>query len=197
MESAIPTQAMPLATGERALSTLREWGRVVLVDDMGGALEAADAIAPEHLSLQCRDAETLAERVRNAGAIFIGPWSAVAAGDYATGTNHVLPTGGSARAYGGVGVESFGRWLEVQRVTPAGVRPGTDGRGHRRGRGAAGTRRLRDAAGRARDGDADAVDDPVELLRRPAPVDAYPSEPSDEEVAASLGLPVNRCCAST
>ncbi len=122
VERALPAQAARLATGDRALATLRRWGRTVLVAGIDAGLEVVDVIAPEHASLQCRDADVVSERVRNAGAIFIGPWSAVAAGDYATGTNHVLPTGGAARAYGGLGVESFGRWTELQRVTAAGTR---------------------------------------------------------------------------
>ena len=192
VEARLPRQAQALATGERALATLRARGRVVLVDEVDAAAEVVDAIAPEHLSLQCRNAEELGGRVRHAGAVFIGPWSAVAAGDYATGTNHVLPTGGAARAYGGVGVESFGRWVEVQRVSAAGVRAvaatveaiaGVEGLPAH-----AASLTLR----AERVGDAAAADDPVELLRRPGPVDAYPIEPSDEEMATSLGMPAEQ-----
>ena len=85
------------------------------------ALEEIEALAPEHLVLLGADAEALAPRVRNAGAVFVGPWSAVAAGDYATGGNHVLPTGGSARAVGGLGLESFMKPVTVQRLTRSGL----------------------------------------------------------------------------
>jgi histidinol dehydrogenase len=85
------------------------------------ALEQIEALAPEHLVLLGADAEGLAPRVRNAGAVFVGPWSAVAAGDYATGGNHVLPTGGSARAIGGLGLESFMKPVTVQRLTRSGL----------------------------------------------------------------------------
>ena len=72
------------------------------------------------------EAEALAPRVRNAGAVFVGASSPVAAGDYATGGNHVLPTGGWARSVGGLGLETFLKPITIQRLTPdglAGVRP--------------------------------------------------------------------------
>jgi histidinol dehydrogenase len=89
--------------------------------DVESALEEIEALAPEHLVLLGADAEALAPRIRNAGAVFVGPWSAVAAGDYATGGNHVLPTGGWARAVGGLGLESFMKPVTVQRLTRAGL----------------------------------------------------------------------------
>jgi histidinol dehydrogenase len=121
VEAALPAAASALATGEAALGTLQNLGRVVIVPSMGVGLEVVEAIGPEHVSLQCTGAQEMADRVRSAGAVFIGPWTPIAAGDYAIGTNHVLPTGGAARAWSGVGVESFGRWVEVQRATPAGL----------------------------------------------------------------------------
>jgi histidinol dehydrogenase len=181
-----------LATGERALETLAALGRVVLVGSLEEGIEAVDALAAEHVSLQCAGADVLAERVRNAGAIFIGPWSAVAAGDYATGTNHVLPTGGAARAYGGIGVEAFGRWIEVQRVEAAAARhlaetvtalseaEGLPAHG-------ASVRARATAAARLEAGQPGA--DPNDLFRSPGPVAAYPAEPSDEALAAEVGLP--------
>ncbi|HEY0417128.1 MAG TPA: histidinol dehydrogenase [Gaiellaceae bacterium] len=83
-------------------------------------LEEAEAIAPEHLVL-LGDAEADAERVRNAGAVFVGRYSPVAAGDYATGGNHVLPTGGWARSVGGLGLETFLKPVTVQRLTREGL----------------------------------------------------------------------------
>lgn len=192
VEDRLPRLAAGIATGERALDTLRRHGGAVLVADPEDAVAVANAIAPEHLSLQCGNADALAERARFAGAVFIGPWSAIAAGDYATGTNHVLPTGGAARSRGGLSVESFGRWLELQRLTPAGARAVADT-----------VDRLAAAEGlpahaasvRARAERAAAAqvpDDPVGLLRRPEPVAPYPAEPSDAELAAATGLPVER-----
>jgi histidinol dehydrogenase len=83
-------------------------------------LEEAEAIAPEHLVL-LGDAEALAGEVRNAGAVFVGPSSPVAAGDYATGGNHVLPTGGWARSTGGLGIETFLKPVTTQRLTAGGL----------------------------------------------------------------------------
>ena len=83
-------------------------------------VDEAEALAPEHLVL-LGGAEREADRVRNAGAVFVGPWSAVAAGDYATGGNHVLPTGGWARSVGGLGLETFLKPVTVQRLTREGL----------------------------------------------------------------------------
>jgi histidinol dehydrogenase len=83
-------------------------------------LEEAEQIAPEHLVL-LGDAEALAPRVRNAGAVFVGSSSPVAAGDYATGGNHVLPTGGWARSVGGLGLETFLKPITTQRITAEGL----------------------------------------------------------------------------
>lgn len=96
--------------------------RVVDVgDDLEGALAQVEALAPEHLVLLGDEAEAAAGRIRNAGAVFVGPWSSVPAGDYATGGNHVLPTGGWARAVGGLGLESFLKPVTVQRLTSDGL----------------------------------------------------------------------------
>jgi histidinol dehydrogenase len=94
---------------------------VELNGDADGALARVETLAPEHLVLLGAEAEALAPRVRNAGAVFIGRWSAVAAGDYATGGNHVLPTGGWARAVGGLGLETFLKPVTVQRLTQDGL----------------------------------------------------------------------------
>jgi len=89
--------------------------------DSAAAVAEVDTIAPEHLVVLGDDAEELASRVRNAGAIFVGPWSSVAAGDYATGGNHVLPTAGWARSVGGIGLETFLKPVTIQRVTSEGL----------------------------------------------------------------------------
>jgi histidinol dehydrogenase len=94
--------------------------------DVEAALAEVERIAPEHLVLLGEDVERLAPRVRNAGAVFVGASSPVPAGDYATGGNHVLPTGGWARSVGGLGLETFLKPVTVQRLTPeglAGLRP--------------------------------------------------------------------------
>jgi histidinol dehydrogenase len=86
---------------------------VVLVDDVDSGLAVVDAYAAEHLEIQTRDAEAVAARVRNAGAIFVGPWSPVSLGDYCAGSNHVLPTGGCACFSSGLSVQSFLRGIHV------------------------------------------------------------------------------------
>lgn len=90
-------------------------------DDLEAALAEVERLAPEHLVLLGEGPESLAGRVRNAGAVFVGPWSAVPAGDYATGANHVLPTGGWARAVGGLGLETFLKPVTVQRLSAEGL----------------------------------------------------------------------------
>ena len=86
---------------------------VVLVDDVDAAVAVADAWAAEHLEVVTRDAATVAARVRNAGAIFVGPYAPVSLGDYLAGSNHVLPTGGTARHTGGLSTLSFLRAVHV------------------------------------------------------------------------------------
>jgi histidinol dehydrogenase len=86
---------------------------IVLVDDLDAGLAVVDAYAAEHLEIQTRNAREVALRVRNAGAIFVGPWSPVSLGDYAAGSNHVLPTGGCARHSSGLSVQSFLRGIHV------------------------------------------------------------------------------------
>lgn len=86
---------------------------VVVVDDMEQGLRVIDAYAAEHLQIHARDARELALRVRNAGAIFVGPYSPVSLGDYCAGSNHVLPTAGSARHSSGLSVQSFLRGVQV------------------------------------------------------------------------------------
>jgi histidinol dehydrogenase len=96
-------------------------GRIALAADLAGAIAFIDAYAPEHLSIDVRDPDAAAGRVRNAGSIFVGPWAPESAGDYATGANHVLPTGGLARSSDPLGVEAFGRWTQIQRVDERGL----------------------------------------------------------------------------
>jgi histidinol dehydrogenase len=94
--------------------------RIVEGDDLETALAEVERIAPEHVVL-LGEAEALAPRIRNAGAVFVGSSSPVASGDYATGGNHVLPTGGWARSVGGLGLETFLKPVTVQRLTAAGL----------------------------------------------------------------------------
>jgi histidinol dehydrogenase len=102
-------------------TALRDQGWIVLAPDLDAAIFFANGYAPEHLSVDVADAEAAVARIRNAGSIFVGPWAPESAGDYATGANHVLPTGGLARSSGPLSVEAFGRFSQVQRIDRDGL----------------------------------------------------------------------------
>jgi histidinol dehydrogenase len=93
----------------------------VVVDDLSAGVEAIDAIAPEHLSIQVADSLSVLTRVHNAGSIFVGPFAPVACGDYASGTNHVLPTAGYAALYSGLDVRHFCKTSTVQVIDRTGL----------------------------------------------------------------------------
>ncbi|MEQ8370207.1 MAG: histidinol dehydrogenase [Alphaproteobacteria bacterium] len=101
-----------------ARASLRH-GRAIIVADDAAAVTVANTYGPEHLIIQTTHPRPLADAIDRAGAIFIGPWSPEAAGDYAAGPNHVLPTGGAARAYGGLTVEMFQRTCTVLDLSAA------------------------------------------------------------------------------
>lgn len=95
---------------------------LLVAPDEARAAEWIDEIAPEHLAILRRDGRARASEVRSAGGVFVGPTTPVAAGDYAAGTNHVLPTGRRARGTGGLSLDDFGRWVQFQEITPEGLR---------------------------------------------------------------------------
>jgi histidinol dehydrogenase len=97
----------------RVRAALAGQSAYVVVDDIAMGLQVVDAWAAEHLEVVTRDARGVAARVRNAGAIFVGPWAPVSLGDYLAGSNHVLPTGGTARFTGGLSVQAFQRMIHV------------------------------------------------------------------------------------
>ena len=98
---------------ERVQAALHGQSATVLVDNLDAALAVSDAWAPEHLEIQAREPAKLAARVVNAGAVFAGPYAPVSLGDYLAGSNHVLPTGGTARHTSGLSVWPFGRLVNV------------------------------------------------------------------------------------
>lgn len=95
--------------------------RILLVDDLDTALDVSNDYAPEHLILQVREPRRWLERVTNAGSVFLGDWTPEPMGDYCSGTNHVLPTYGHARAYSGLSLLDFVKRITVQEITPAGL----------------------------------------------------------------------------
>lgn len=105
------------ATAEAALANSKS----ILVSSLEQGMELLNAYAPEHLILACRNAEALAATVTNAGSVFIGNYSPESVGDYASGTNHTLPTNGYARAYSGVSLDSFVKKITFQQLDKTGL----------------------------------------------------------------------------
>lgn len=95
---------------------------IILVDDLDAGVKVVNAYAAEHLEIQTVDAPRVASRIRSAGAIFVGPWSPVSLGDYCAGSNHVLPTAGSARHSSGLSVQTFLRGIHVVDYTEAALK---------------------------------------------------------------------------
>lgn len=117
----VQVQLEKLPRRELAVRSL-EHSKLILVHSMEEAMELANAYAPEHLILEVEDYTSLSEKVVNAGSVFMGAYTPESAGDYASGTNHTLPTCGYARAYSGVNLDSFVRKITFQELSPEGIR---------------------------------------------------------------------------
>ena len=123
VERELARQVPATKHSERITAALTgEQSGAVLVDDLEAGLRVVDAYAAEHLEIQTRDARQWALRVRNAGAVFVGPYSPVSLGDYCAGSNHVLPTGGCARHSSGLSVQSFLRGIHIVEYDEAALR---------------------------------------------------------------------------
>lgn len=96
--------------------------RIIVLRDTDEVIDFTNRYAPEHLIIQTRDYAALAGRIENAGSVFLGPYTPESAGDYASGTNHTLPTNGYARAYSGVNLDSFIKKITFQEITGEGIR---------------------------------------------------------------------------
>jgi histidinol dehydrogenase len=96
--------------------------RIIVVDSLKMAFDVSNTYAPEHLIVQVADARRWLNRVRNAGSVFLGPWTPETMGDYCSGTNHVLPTYGFARAYSGLSLVDFMKRMTVQELSADGLR---------------------------------------------------------------------------
>lgn len=120
-ETILVTTSGTLAGAVRALLGDNPQIRIEVVASLDEALARSDDYAPEHLQLMVADPEAALARVRNAGAIFLGNEGSAVLGDYAAGTNHVLPTGGLARGSGGLGLEAFLKPVEIVRATQEGL----------------------------------------------------------------------------
>ena len=113
-------QLMTLPRAQVAVQALA-YSRAILATDIREAMSIANLYAPEHLILQVENPQAAASMVRHAGSVFIGPWTPESVGDYASGTNHVLPTYGFARAFSGLGTEAFMKSISFQELTPEGL----------------------------------------------------------------------------
>jgi histidinol dehydrogenase len=120
VEAEVNKQLAALPRKEIAAASLAN-SRLVLVGSSAEALALSNRYAPEHLIIETADAEALAAKVVNAGSVFIGHLTPESAGDYASGTNHTLPTNGYATAYSGVNLDAFCRKITYQKITPEGL----------------------------------------------------------------------------
>ena len=121
IEAEIEKQVANLPREVIARESLKH-GRMIIADDRADIIDIVNRYAPEHLIVQLRDPDTYVGAIRNAGSIFLGPWTPESVGDYASGTNHTLPTYGAARAYSGVTLESFIKYVSIQKLTKQGLK---------------------------------------------------------------------------
>lgn len=114
--SEINKQLKSLSTAQRIKNSLQKYGLIAIVSNTKEAIDFCNVYAPEHLEIQTRNANIIANKINNAGSIFLGKWTTKSAGDYATGSNHILPTGGNAKMYSALSIEDFGRLIPIQEV---------------------------------------------------------------------------------
>jgi len=122
VERAVASQLATLPRAEIARASWNEFGAIILVRNLGDAAELANAIAAEHLEIMTADPEAVSAQIRNAGAIFLGPHTPEAIGDYVGGSNHVLPTARSARFSSGLGVLDFMKRTSILKCGPEQLR---------------------------------------------------------------------------
>lgn len=121
IKSCIDMQVETLPRAEIAKASLK-YARMIIANDRTNAIDIINRYAPEHLIVQMKKPENLVPAIRNAGSIFLGPWTPESVGDYASGTNHTLPTNGAARTYSGVTLESFIKYISIQRLSKKGLK---------------------------------------------------------------------------
>ena len=114
--------ALPDLPRREIMEQSLQHSRVILTADIAEAVVVSNYYAPEHLIMQVDSARSYLEQIDNAGSIFLGPYTPESVGDYCSGTNHVLPTYGYARAYSGLSLVDFQKRMSVQELTAAGVR---------------------------------------------------------------------------
>jgi histidinol dehydrogenase len=117
----VERQLMLLPRKEIALKALGN-SKLIMLKTLNECMEFSNLYAPEHLIINTRDPDILAEKIKNAGSVFLGPFSCESAGDYASGTNHTLPTNGFAKNFGGVSFESFIKKITFQKISAEGIK---------------------------------------------------------------------------
>lgn len=122
VQEALQKRLAKLARGELARDSLERFGALVLAPNKQAAIDCVNALAPEHLHVQTRDPESFSDEIHHAGAIFLGPFTPVAVGDYAAGPSHVLPTGGTARFSSGLNANDFRKRTSIMRFTRNGLK---------------------------------------------------------------------------
>ncbi len=121
VQAAVERQIPELPEARRIQAALDNYGMILIADDLDDCTDFANAYAPEHLEIMTEDPWTVSRGVVNAGSVFLGHYSPVTMGDYLSGTNHVIPTGGYARMFSPLSVDEFIKKLEVQELTPQGL----------------------------------------------------------------------------
>ena len=121
IEAELEKQVAELPREKIARASLKH-GRMIIAEERADIIDIINRYAPEHLVVQLRNPDTYVGAIRNAGSIFLGPWTPESVGDYASGTNHTLPTNGAARAYSGITLESFLKYMSVQKLTKQGLK---------------------------------------------------------------------------
>ncbi|MDJ0919083.1 MAG: histidinol dehydrogenase [Woeseiaceae bacterium] len=120
VESELESQLKELSRSDIASAALGH-SRLIVVDGLDTAVDVSNRYAPEHLIIQVDDASSMLPGIRNAGSVFVGPWTPESVGDYCSGTNHVLPTYGFARNYSGLGLDQFMRQMTIQELSREGL----------------------------------------------------------------------------
>lgn len=117
----IDKQLKNLSTSKRAQTSLQKNGLIAVTDSMEKAINFANYYAPEHLEIMTKNPVKVARKINNAGSVFLGSYTCKGSGDYATGANHILPTGQNAKSFSALSVDSFGKMIEFQEVTKEGL----------------------------------------------------------------------------
>jgi len=118
----IKKQMPKLATEKLVKESLKRYGLFAVADSLDEAIDFTNEYAPEHLEIMTKNPEGVVGKIINAGSVFLGDFTSKATGDYATGANHVLPTGGMAKMYPPLGVDAFGKWMQVQKCIKEGLK---------------------------------------------------------------------------